>query len=384
MSQHAQLPLFGNSDPAPFSPENEISLLALAQIKGVGFTTVRTIFDTYHGNLSQVWGANSEDLRILLQRARTPEQSHVISQIQTRSKMLLETAREQIQFLKMRRKTSIIFRGTDVYPESLYHLPDPPAWLFVEGNTDILYDPAIVAVIGTRDPTERGIQAAKRISLFLVGSDCIILSGLAEGVDAVGHQTAVDYGVPTIAVLGHGVDVVFPASTSGLRRQIVELGGAIVSEYLPRDTYSSERFVRRNRIQAALSGMVCVVEGRLKGGTAHTVRFARQLNREVFGARIGPPERIPQQELLEELTSKGAPVFDLEQPRDCEVLQTYLEQHLHLQARKHPQRTPRIFRNVLNEIKRLARDYDVTQDDFDWLINQIHQSTMQEANDDAH
>lgn len=350
--------------------ENARSLLALADISGIGFVTIRRLFDAYAGQLMQVWDAPEDELVGHLHATRIPQPAQVVRYLKDHAERLLRTGRERYYFLTRRRRTAIVFRGMEGYPTPLLDLPTPPAWLFVEGDPGLLLDPAIVAVVGTRQPSPEGMDAAKRVSVDLVRSGCVILSGLAEGIDEIGHRTAVDYGAPTIAVLGHGIDVVFPASTADLRRHLVDQGGAVVSEYLPGDSYQRERFVQRNRIQAALSHLVAVVEGKSKSGTAHTVRFARQLQRPLFGVRLGAPARTPQQELLAELVQSGQPVFDLTQPPGREQLRAFLNEHLPLNL-PHPTGEPHLFRGLLQEIQRLAEDYDATDEDYGWLLNAI-------------
>lgn len=377
MSKNNQLSLFDDSEseavsreePKTTSEENKISLLALNEVPGVGFATIRGLFNAFNGDLAQVWDADDEALYKYLHTASNPQPIQVIHQIKQRSKEIYAKAKERYSFLK-RRKIEIVFRGTESYPQRLYNLKSPPLWLFVEGNLEILHDAAIVAVIGTRDPTKEGLNAAKRLSVLLVTRGCIILSGLAEGIDEVGHRTAVDYGTPTIAVLGHGIDVVFPAATVDLRHQIVERDGAVISEYLPQEMYNRERFVQRNRIQAALAKAVVVVEGKVKSGTAHTVRFARELHRPVLGVRIGPPLPIPQQELLHELMKEKHPVYDLDDQRDRNQLNKYLRLHLSLEQKERAE-TAQLFRGLLKEFERLAQDYDARESDIDWLIGQI-------------
>ncbi len=371
MDYNKQLPLFNIVEPtSPSSEENEISLLALSAMPGIGFATVRALFKAFNANLSEVWNTDENKLQEYLQRAKIPQSSNLAQQIKEQSQRVLGLARENYSDLK-RRKVSIILQGTASYPQSLYDLKSPPAWLFVEGNIDLLNDPAIVAVVGTREPTKIGLIAAKRLSTILVRRGCVILSGLAEGIDEVGHRTAVDYGTPTIGVLGHGIDVVFPASTSFLRRQIVERGGAIVSEYLPKDMYNRERFVQRNRIQAALAKIVAVIEGRVKSGTAHTVRFAHELNRAIFGVTVGTLTSSEQQELLNELIKMGNPVFTLDDRNDHERLIEYLTSRLPLKDREQRIGSPRIFRGLISEIERISHDYDVKEADYDWLLDQI-------------
>lgn len=365
------------------SSGNAVSLLALSKVSGVGFVTIRALYEAYGGDLKQVWLANGDELYEHLKSARTPQPTEVVKQIRKNPKQLVDAAREQYQFLKARRKTSIIFRDTSEYPASLYSLADPPTWLFVEGEPKILLDPRVVAVVGTRNPTDQGLEAARRLSVTLARMGCVILSGLAEGIDAAAHQTAVDYGAPTVAVLGHGIDVVFPASTSRLRREIVDSGGAVISEYLPGDTYLKARFVQRNRIQAALSKAVAIVEGQVKSGTAHTMRFAHQMERDLFGVRLGPDAQTPQQGLHRELQRLGYPVLDLDDSEGREGLRVYVQSlfpQLELWSKAG---SPRLFRGLLHEISRLAHDYDATGEDFDWLTEQINQLRPQETTSDA-
>jgi hypothetical protein len=110
-----------------------------------------------------------------------------------------------------------------------------------------------------------------------------LVSGLANGIDAVAHQAALRDGVRNVAFLGHGIDVVFPAETADIRARIVSAGGAVASEYLPGEHYRKAQFVQRNRLQAALADIVVAAEGQRTGGTAHTVRFAATYRRPIIG-----------------------------------------------------------------------------------------------------
>lgn len=353
------------------SPENEISILALAEIPGVGFATIRTLFNAFKGNIKQIWITEIEELQNLLKGVKSIDYIKLSHNINKESEKYLAIGKDHYFSLK-EQSISIILRGTAQYPSTLNDLKSPPAWLFVQGDVKILQDAASIAMVGTREPSETGISAAKRLSTILVTRGCIILSGLAEGIDAVGHRTAVEYGAPTIAVIGHGINVIYPASTSDLRQEIVRQGGAIVSEYLPKDMYNRERFVQRNRIQAALSRVVAVVEGKAKSGTAHTVRFARELNRPLFGVRLGSPSGAKQQELLMELIAVyNSPVFDLSNTIAREELRDYLSSNIPFEAREARLENPRLFRGLLKEIERISRDYDAEEVDFDWLITQI-------------
>jgi DNA processing protein len=349
--------------------ERAIHLLALADIEGAGFSTVRALYEYYGVNLPQLWDAHTDDLLQVLGNARIPNANQVVRQIQSRTKQLITGARERYLFYKMR-NTQVIFRHDPSYPPALLDLSSPPAWIFVEGNADILHNASIIAVVGTRTPTIEGTEVAKRISVGLIRLGCVVLSGLAEGIDEVAHRVAVDYAAPTIAVLGHGIEIVYPAATSYLRRQLINSGGAIVSEYLPRDNYSRDRFVQRNRIQAALSQAVTIVEGTTKSGTAHTVRFARQLNRALFGVYLGQLRSVPQHELLHDLARQNYPVFNWEFGEHRKELVVYLSEVLRRNLRDQVQ-SPRLFNGLLREIERLAQQYDATEEDFQWFIHEV-------------
>jgi DNA protecting protein DprA len=170
-------------------------------------------------------------------------------------------------------------------PARLAELPDRPWWLFVEGSPEVLYAEPHVAVVGTREPTPLGIKATESVVRTMAAYPVVLVSGLANGIDAAAHATALRDGVKNLAFLGHGVRVIFPAETAQLRRRIVETGGAVVSEYLPTEHYRRQYFVQRNRLQAGIAELVVAVEGAVDGGTAHTVRFARTYHRRLVGLR---------------------------------------------------------------------------------------------------
>lgn len=118
----------------------------------------------------------------------------------------------------------------------------------------------MIAVVGTRNPSALGIQYARKITALLAKNGFSTVSGVAEGIDAAVHRTALDFRAPCVAVLGTGISIVFPRTTADLRQRVVESVGALVTEYLPYESYQKARFVQRNRIQAALSHAVIPVE----------------------------------------------------------------------------------------------------------------------------
>jgi DNA protecting protein DprA len=194
--------------------------------------------------------------------------------------------------------------------------------LFVQGNPAILRSKSIAAV-GTRKPSDDGIFLAKYTAAILQYLKCSVVSGLAVGIDQLIHREALRYKQPTIAVLGHGLFAAYHAIDVKLRDQIVSSGGAIVSEYLPRQGPSAENFVRRNRLQSGLACALIPVEWNAKSGTAHTVRFSIEQDRALAALRL------PDWGQRDELTfaeANGGTVFTV--PGEDEKLQRFLENAL--------------------------------------------------------
>ncbi|MGE5110194.1 MAG: DNA-processing protein DprA [Acidobacteriaceae bacterium] len=167
------------------------------------------------------------------------------------------------------------------YPEPLKNIYDPPVILYIRGNRGALSAPGI-AVVGTRHPTPYGLGMAERLACDLSARGLIVLSGLARGVDSAAHRGAVQARGQTVAVLGTGVDVIYPRENKKLAEQMVELGGAIISEFPLGTAPTPQNFPIRNRIISGLSIGVLVVEAGEYSGTRITARCALEQCREVF------------------------------------------------------------------------------------------------------
>jgi len=176
------------------------------------------------------------------------------------------------------------------YPARLKMIPDPPAVLYVKGSTKGLNGDASLAVVGTREPTDYGARVARKSAASAVKAGFAIVSGLAHGCDTLGHEGCLDAGGVGVAVLAHGLDKVYPAANKGLAAQLVGAEGCLVSEYPLGMTPMRTAFAERDRIQSGLSDGVLVIETDVKGGTMHTVRFAREQRRAL--ACIDHPERL--------------------------------------------------------------------------------------------
>lgn len=166
------------------------------------------------------------------------------------------------------------------YPPLLREIPDPPPCLYIWGDAEILSRPQL-ALVGSRHPTRQGLIDAESFAGALVGAGFVVTSGLAYGIDAAAHRAALASDGKTIAVLGSGLDVIYPASNQPLAQAICEQG-AVITEFPLGTPPRARHFPKRNRIISGLSLGVLVVEATLRSGSLVTARLALEQNREVF------------------------------------------------------------------------------------------------------
>jgi len=180
-----------------------------------------------------------------------------------------------------RHQIQVIDTDHELYPELLREIKRPPPILYVAGDPALLSFPQ-VAVVGSRNPTPSGRGAAFDFSKCLASAGFTVTSGLALGIDAAAHQGALSCQGKTIAVLGTGIDQVYPRRNKAIADQIVQSGGALVSEFPLGVTAQPANFPQRNRIISGLSYGTLVVEAAVRSGSLITARFATQQNREIF------------------------------------------------------------------------------------------------------
>ena len=166
------------------------------------------------------------------------------------------------------------------FPPQLDHIPQPPAALFVVGDASLLLYPQ-VAIVGARSASAAGLAHARVFARALALAGFVVTSGMADGVDGAAHAAALDMGMPTLAVLGTGPDLVYPRKHHALAQRIAE-HGALISEFPPGTAARPDHFPRRNRIISGLSLGTLVVEAGLKSGSLITARLAAEQGREVF------------------------------------------------------------------------------------------------------
>lgn len=167
------------------------------------------------------------------------------------------------------------------FPFPLQNIPDPPKQLYILGDPKILFATKIIAIVGTRQITDSGKEITTKLTKEFVESGFVIISGMALGIDAIAHQTAIDCCGKTIAVLGAGINVVYPMAHKNLYNRIVE-NGAIISEHPPGKIVPRNIFAARNRIISGLSQGVIIPECNLRSGSMVTARLALDQGKDVF------------------------------------------------------------------------------------------------------
>lgn len=173
-----------------------------------------------------------------------------------------------------------IFRGSSLYPPLLEQIKDPPPVLFVQGNAEVLSTKCI-AVVGTRNSTFYGRQAAFEISRSLSEAGMTVVSGLAKGIDLCAHKACVEFSRPTIAVLGCGLDRCYPPANDWLKHRILEKG-AVLSEFPPGTQVRKWTFLHRNRLISGLSLAAVVVQAGVRSGAVNTAQHAADQGRDVW------------------------------------------------------------------------------------------------------
>lgn len=171
--------------------------------------------------------------------------------------------------------------NSEKYPTFLKNIKDPPQQLYAEGNLELLNTTSI-SIIGSRACSVSGINAAKQFAKDLASNGITIVSGMAVGIDTAAHTGCLEVGGNTIAVLGSGLNRIFPKENVKLYHEIIENNGLVISEYPPETPKNSRQFLERNRIVSGLSVGVLVIEAAHRSGTSVTAALAKKQGKEIF------------------------------------------------------------------------------------------------------
>ena len=181
----------------------------------------------------------------------------------------------------IRKEIDIITINESLYPKKLKEIYDVPICIYIKGNKNIL-NQTIIGIIGCREASMYGIKAAKYFSYNLSQKGIIIVSGLAKGIDSFSHIGTIEANGKTIAVVGNGLDIIYPKENYYLEKKIIQKGGAIISEYPLGVKPEKMNFPARNRIISGISKGIIVIEAKRKSGTLITVDFALEQGRDVY------------------------------------------------------------------------------------------------------
>ncbi|MEM1214712.1 MAG: DNA-processing protein DprA [Bacteroidota bacterium] len=245
--------------------------VALSRIDGVGIVTSQHLLAKF-GDAREVFHAHAREL------VTVPGISDAMARRIPQGHALL-LAEEELRYLE-RYNIQAFFFTDDDYPERLRRISDAPTLFYYRGNAP-LNSRRTVGIIGTRKPSPNGLIQVNRLVEELGAYQPLILSGLAYGIDIAAHKAALRHGLPTVGVLGHGLRHLYPAKHRKTAQEMIENGG-LLTEYPFTTGPDSRHFPMRNRIVAALSDAMIVVETPRKGGSIITAEYANTYHKDVF------------------------------------------------------------------------------------------------------
>lgn len=253
--------------------------LAFPNIKGVGPVSGRNLLRFFGHDAGAIFAAGKQEL------LRIPGiTEHTVRSI--RDKVLLLHAEKELEFVQKHGIAPIFCTDKD-YPKRLAHCPDAPLLLFYKGSA-ALDQPRVVSVVGTRNASAYGRQLCERLIASLKEYGVLVVSGLAYGIDSLAHSESVKQGIPTVGVLAHGLDRIYPPDNRQLATEMLRHGG-LLTEYPSNTNPDKQNFPARNRIIAGLADVTIVVEAAMRGGALITAEIANSYSRDVcaFPGNVG-------------------------------------------------------------------------------------------------
>ncbi len=252
-----------------------IAAIALTKLKGLSLLNARTMLEAL-GSASEVFAHRKDIVRLI------PDASQRLVSAFADTDEAMRLAEEEMDFIEKKRLKVFTLLDED-YPQRLVECEDAPLVLYGCGNFN-LNAQRIISVVGTRKCSEYGREVCNNFiaDLKRYYPDTLIVSGLAYGIDICAHRAALDNGMPTVGVLAHGLDTIYPAMHRQIAADMVHQQGGLLTEYTTHTTPEKGNFVRRNRIVAGLCDACIVVESSERGGSLITAELAMDYNRDVF------------------------------------------------------------------------------------------------------
>ena len=252
-------------------------LISLTRVEGLGSVTAGKMLETF-GSAEAIFKANPASLQKFPTgggHERVP--GNAAAAIKAFSGF--QGVERELRFIDTH-KVQALTPADPGYPRRLLDCSDRPLVLYYQGVADLNH-PRMISVVGTRKFSEYGRQLTEQLCQGLAASGCIVVSGLAHGIDAIAHQSALELSLQTVGVLGHGLLTVYPTHNAGLSRALRERGG-LLTEYGSDTPAMKYHFPQRNRIVAGISEVTVIVESPLKGGSLITAELAESYHRDVY------------------------------------------------------------------------------------------------------
>lgn len=244
--------------------------IALTKVPQIGDVTAKKLL-FHFGDAKAVFSAKSKDL---LEAGFSKLVIHSL-----KSNSALKEAEKEVEFVEKNNITPVFYTDAN-YPYRLKFCDDGPILMYYRGNANLNYT-RILSIVGTRKITDYGKWMGRKLVEELSDYNVLIVSGLAYGADTVAHQSALDFGVPTVGITAHGHDRLYPAENRKMAKKMLEIGG-ILTEFPSGTLPNRENFPKRNRIIAGLADATLIIEAGSKGGALITADIANSYSRDVF------------------------------------------------------------------------------------------------------
>lgn len=252
--------------------EKNFYILSLHLIKGIGNAFTKKLIEKFE-SAENVFLENKKSLINIPGITKEIAESIL-------AKKTFERAQQEIDFATKHSIKILSYKDED-FPYRLKQTNDFPPFIFLKGDANI-NTKKIISIVGTRKPTEYGKHITKQIIEEILHNDLLIVSGLANGIDSIAHKTSIDNNISTIAVLGHGLDTLYPSDNKNLAKEILKREGGLVTTYFSKSEINASNFVYRNSIIAGLADATLIIEAPEKSGAIITAKYANSYNREVF------------------------------------------------------------------------------------------------------
>lgn len=284
----------------PFTEEELLSQLALTFIDGVGPKMARMLL-SHFGDARSIIASPIKELKGVGGMGETRARA-------CKDPMVMQRAEAELLFIRKHSLQAIFFTDKE-YPSRLRNCEDAPVMLFYQGQASLNGD-KMIAVVGTRKNTDYGLRATELLIEGLQGQEgLVVVSGLAFGIDAIAHKKCVQLGMPTVGVVAHGLDRIYPPVNKGLARDMLVHGG-VLTEFPSGTKPDRQHFPLRNRIVAGLCDVTVIVESDEKGGAMITGYVAASYNREVaafpgraFDTKSGGPNKLIRKNIASLITN---------------------------------------------------------------------------------